>query len=367
MQVAIDSSALASATAIAARAISTRPSLQVLSGIHLNAESDHLRLTATDLELALSATAPATVTQNGSAVIPGRIFAEIVRSLSAPSVDLTLSDSTLSLTAGSARFSLRTLPPDDFPLLDAPPQPSSLSLPATLFTEDIPRVARSASRDETRPHLTGILLAATGDHLRLVATDSYRLALCELAIPTNTLDVNIPARSLQEVSRIAANSEAQSLSLTVDANRALFSIDSVLLQSRLVEGRFPSYEQLVPAEWDHEVQVDRLELLDTVKRVSLVAQQHTPLKLTLSSGQLTLSAESHDIGEAMESLPVSYDGDGLTIGFNPLFLRDGLETALEDSVVLRFLSPLRPALIESTTSDKSKRFLYLVMPIRLDS
>jgi DNA polymerase-3 subunit beta len=367
LQVAIDRSALASATAIAARAISTRTSLQVLTGIHLDAQSDHLRLTATDLELALSATAPATVAHAGSTVVPGRIFSEIVRSLSAPSVELALSDDTLSLTAGSARFSLRTLPSDDFPLLDTTPHSSPLSLPATLLTEDIPRVARAASRDETRPHLTGILLTATGDHLRLVATDSYRLALCELAAPTTTLDVNIPARSLQEVSRIAANSEAQSVSLAVDGNRALFSIDSVLLQSRLVEGRFPSYEQLVPAEWDHEVHVDRIELLDIVKRVSLVAQQHTPLKLTLSSGQLTLSAQAPDVGEATESLPVSYNGTGLTIGFNPVFLRDGLETALEDSVVLRFLSPLRPALIESTSSDNSKRFLYLVMPIRLDS
>ena len=200
----------------------------------------------------------------------------------------------------------------------------------------------------------------------MVATDSYRLSVKETALEeslSESFEVNVPARALQELARIAGQAGGERLSIGVRQNQVLFEIAGVVLSSRLIDGQFPNYRQLLPESFEHELRVAGPELTDVVRRISLLAQKNAPLRLAFAPGELTVSAQTPDVGEARESLPVPFQGEPLEIGFNPEFLRAGLEAIEEGDVVLKLISPLRPGLIEA--GDESG-FLYLIMPIRLN-
>ncbi len=351
---------------VAVRGVSTRSAIQTLAGVLVRAEGDAVELQATDMELGVRVRVDATPERDGTAVVPGRLLLDVVRSL--PRDELTFehrpSEQDIELVSGSARFHLRTLPPEDFPKLPEADGQATVELPARAFVETVTRVARAASRDETRPHLTGVLVSAAERELRMVATDSYRLSVKETALEqplAGTLEVNVPARTLQELSRIAAAGEGD-ISIAALENQVIFSVGGVLLSSRLVEGRFPNYKQLLPETYEHELRISGAELLEVVRRISLLAQKNAPLRLRFADGTLEVSAQTPDIGEASESLPVAFQGEPLEIGFNPEFLRDGLESVESDELVLKLISPLRPGLIESGDDG----FIYLVMPIRLN-
>jgi DNA polymerase-3 subunit beta len=353
---------------IVARGVSTRSAIQTLSGVLIQVDAGAAELQATDTELGIRANVDATIERDGSVVVPGRLLLDVARSLPADSLSLEYraSEQDVEVKSGSATFHLRTLPLDDFPKLPAPSSDVTVSVPAAAFIETVDRVARSASRDETRPHLTGVLVTATGNTLRMVATDSYRLSVKETTLEQQLggdLEVNVPARTLQELSRIAASVEADEITVTALENQVVFSVGDIVLSSRLVEGRFPNYQQLLPEAYEHELRVDRGELLEVVRRVSLLAQKNAPLRLAFADGQLEVSAQTPDIGEASESLPVPFKGEELAIGFNPEFFRDGLDSAETDEIVLKLISPLRPGLIQSGADGG---FIYLVMPIRLN-
>jgi DNA polymerase-3 subunit beta len=273
----------------------------------------------------------------------------------------------VEVISGTARFHLRTLPPEDFPKLPEASPEGAMSVPAAAFVDTIGRVARAASRDETRPHLTGVLVTARGQELRMVATDSYRLSVKETRLEQaldGELEANVPARTLQELGRIASASAAETIGVTALDNQVVFTVNDVTLSSRLVEGRFPNYQQLLPESYEYEMRVSRDELLEVVRRVGLLAQKNAPLRLRFSEGTLDVSAQTPDVGEASESLPVPFNGEPLEIGFNPEFFREGLESAESDELVLKLISPLRPGLIQS--GDDGAGFIYLVMPIRLN-
>jgi DNA polymerase-3 subunit beta len=215
--------------------------------------------------------------------------------------------------------------------------------------------------------LTGILVSATGRELRMVATDSYRLSVksAQLEQPVEgTLDANVPARALQELARLVQQAGSDHLSVGVGANQVVFEVDGATLSSRLIEGKFPDYAQLLPEAFEHELRMGGEELGEVVRRVSLLAQKNAPLRLAFAEGEVTVSAQTPDVGEASETLPAPFKGDPLEIGFNPDFVRDGLESAGAGDVVLKLISPLRPGLIESAQDGGS--FLYLIMPIRLN-
>jgi DNA polymerase-3 subunit beta len=199
----------------------------------------------------------------------------------------------------------------------------------------------------------------------MVATDSYRLSVKETQLEAplaSPFEVNVPARALQELARIAAQAGEQQLSVSVLQNQVVFSIDGVILSSRLIEGQFPNYRQLLPESFEHELRLAGAELTEVVRRISLLAQKNAPLRLAFAPGELTVSAQTPDVGEASESLPVAFQGEPLEIGFNPDFLRDGLE-AVDGDVMLKLISPLRPGLIQSADGSG---FQYLIMPIRLN-
>jgi DNA polymerase III subunit beta len=353
---------LAEKVSIVARALSTRASVLVLGGIHLRTVEGGLELSATDMELSLRATVEADVGGEGQVVVPGRLLLDIARAL--PDAEATLEyvaeESVLLITSGSASYRVHTYSAEDFPHLpdtDAPLQPADRE--ALLST--IARVSRSASRDESRPVLTGIFVSFENGKLVMAATDSYRLAVkeTEASGPFPDLEAIIPARALQELLRIAGSAEM--VELAVQENHVLFGADGVWLTTRRIDGQFPNYRQLLPEQFEHELELPREDLLDVVRRVGLLAQRNSPLRLRFADGELTVSARTQDVGEAQESLPAPYSSDAMEIGFNAEFLRDGLESIDSDTVRVKLISPLRPAVLQGESSD----YTYLIMPIRL--
>ena len=319
------------------------------------------------MELGIRVSAPAQVEREGDAVVPGRLLLDVVRSL--PKDELSLeyrsSQQDVEVVSGTAKFHLRTLPLEDFPKLPEP-NGSTMRVPSRAFVETINRVARSASRDETRPHLTGVLVSASGKELRMVATDSYRLSVKETSLDQpldGELEANVPARTLQELGRVAGTEDDGEIEIAALENQVVFRVGDTVLSSRLVEGRFPNYRQLLPETFEHELRLSTAELLEVVRRISLLAQKNAPLRMAFSEGTLEVSAQTPDVGEASESLPVPFKGEPLEIGFNPEFLRDGLESAESEELVLKLISPLRPGLVQSGDDGG---FTYLVMPIRLN-
>jgi DNA polymerase III subunit beta len=368
MKFAIPCDQFVASLGVAARGVSTRSAIQTLSGVLVRAEGGKVELRATDMELGIRVSVPAQVERDGEAVVPGRLLLDVVRAL--PKEELSLeyrsSQQDVEVVSGTAKFHLRTLPLEDFPKLPEPAG-STMRVPSQAFVETINRVARSASRDETRPHLTGVLVSASGKELRMVATDSYRLSVKETSLDEpldGELEANVPARTLQELGRVAgADNPEGAIEIAALENQVVFTVGETVLSSRLVEGRFPNYRQLLPESFEHELRLSTAELLEVVRRISLLAQKNAPLRMAFSDGALEVSAQTPDVGEASESLPVPFKGESLEIGFNPEFLRDGLESAESDELVFKLISPLRPGLIQSGDDGG---FTYLVMPIRLN-
>jgi DNA polymerase-3 subunit beta len=353
---------LADALGVVSRGVSTRGAVQVLSGILLQADEGKLVLAATDMEISLRATIVGEVSGDGAVVVPGRLLTDLVRLLPEEEVSLVHEEGegVLSVSSGSHSSRLNVYSAEDFPRLPPVDVPlHAIAAPALLAT--IEKVARAASRDESRPVLTGVLVKFEGAKLVMAATDSYRLAVKETALEEAGPDLEaiIPARALQELSRLAAGGEE--VQLGGHENHVIFGAGDVWLTSRRIDGQFPNYSQLLPETFEAEVTTAREPLLSVIRRAGVLAQRNAPLRLRFAEGELGVSAQTQDVGEAHESLPIEYTGDPLEIGFNPDFLRDGLEAVAGDTVQLKLINPLRPGLIVSP--DES--FSYLIMPIRL--
>jgi DNA polymerase-3 subunit beta len=315
------------------------------------------------MELSLRTSFETQVASEGTVVVPGRLLLDIARSL--PDGEVTVEhrpdEAVVVVTSGSATYRLHTYAAEDFPRLpDAEAAPLH-TVDRDALIETVARVGRSASRDESRPVLTGILVRFEPGKVVMAATDSYRLAVKETPADGTLPDLEaiIPARALQELSRLAAGSSE--VELGVHENHVVFGSGGAWLTTRRIDGQFPNYRQLLPEQFEHVVEFPREELLEVVRRVSLMAQRNSPLRLRFADGELTVSAQTQDVGEARESLPASFVADPLEIGFNAEFLRDGLDSVDSPTVKVKLISPLRPAVLEGETAD----YTYLIMPIRL--
>jgi DNA polymerase-3 subunit beta len=363
MKVVCSRDELAQKLGVVARAVSTRVSVQILSGVLLRAENGRLHLAATDMELSLRSSLEAQVEGEGAVVVPGRLLVDLVRLLPAEEVTIEhrAEEGVVHLTCGPSISSLHTYSAEDFPRLPDLDAVGTFTVARESLLDTISRVARSASRDESRPVLTGILVRFEGGRLVMVATDSYRMSVKETALEGDSpeLEAIIPARALSELARIAQNGDT--LELGVHENQVVFAADDVWLTTRRIDGQFPNYRQLLPDSFEHEVTLPRSELLDAVRRVAVMAQRNSPLRMRFAEGELTLLAQTQDVGEARESLPVGFTGEPLEIGFNADFLREGIESVTADEIQLRLISPLRPGLIRAEGDD----FWYLIMPIRI--
>jgi DNA polymerase III subunit beta len=368
VKISLEREALLTQLQTVTRVASTRSAIQALSGVQIVASGSTSELRATDMDVSLRVPLQAEVIREGVVVLPARLLLEVTRALPAPQVSLELrsAEQDVELISGNATFHIRTLRAEDFPPFPEPDAENGVNVPVGAFVATVTKVAGSASRDETRPVLTGILISASDQELRMVATDSYRLSVKETRLDNSLasgFEVNVPARALQELARVSAAAGDTELGVSVLQNQVVFSLDGVILSSRLIDGQFPNYRQLLPEGFEHELRIAAPELTDVVRRISLLAQKNAPLRLAFGPGELTVSAQTPDVGEASESLPVPFEGEPLEIGFNPDFLRDGLEAVEEGDLVLKLISPLRPGLIESADGSG---FQYLIMPIRLN-
>jgi DNA polymerase III subunit beta len=363
MKVVCQRDDLAQRLGVVARAVSTRANVQILSGVLLRAEAGRLHLAATDMELSLRSSLEAQVGGEGATVAPGRLLVDLVRLL--PENEVTIEhraeENVLHVTCGPSSATLNTYAAEDFPRLPDLDAVGTFTVDRDSFLDTVSRVARSASRDESRPVLTGILVRFEGGKLVMAATDSYRLSVKETEFEGDApeLEAIIPARALGELSRIAQG--GATIEVGVHENQVVFATGDAWLTTRRIDGQFPNYKQLLPEGFEHEVTLPRGEILDVVRRVGVMVQRTSPIQLRFAEGELTVFARTQDVGEAKESLPVQFSGDALEIGFNADFLREGIESIAADEIQLRLISPLRPAVIQGGQDDPT----YLIMPIRL--
>jgi DNA polymerase III subunit beta len=348
---------------VVARAVSTRASVQILSGVLLRAEAGRLHLAATDMELSLRSSLEAQVEGDGAIVVPGRLLVDLVRLL--PESEVTIEhradENVVRITSGSSASTLHTYAAEDFPRLPDLDAVGTFTVERESLLDTVSRVARSASRDESRPVLTGILVRFEAGKLVMAATDSYRLSVKEtdLSGEVPELEAIIPARALAELARIAQAGDT--IELGVHENQVVFAAEDVWLTTRRIDGQFPNYKQLLPETFEHELTLPRNELLDVVRRVGVMVQRTSPIQLRFAEGELTVFARTQDVGEAKESIPVQFSGDPMEIGFNAEFLREGIESLGADDLRMKLISPLRPAVIQGDDDDPT----YLIMPIRL--
>ncbi len=362
IKVTVDRDELAAGLQLVSRAASSRGTVQVLGGVGIRATDGLLELEATDMELSLRTTVPATVEGEGALVVPAKLLGDIVRLLPSGAVTLAYrpEDGVATIEAGAYSSRLNVFAVEDFPRLPSVDVPLQ-EIDAAALLDTVQRVSRAASRDESRPVLTGILAQFEGSKLTMAATDSYRMSVKETELESGgpELEAIIPARALDELGRVAAG--AEKVQLGVNENHVIFGAGDAWLTTRRIDGQFPNVAQLRPESFEVTLELDRGELLDAVRRAAVMAQRNAPLRLRFSEGELTISAQSQDVGETRESLAVRYSGEPLEIGFNAEFLREGLESVTASEVKLELINPLRPGLL----SADGDSFWYLIMPIRL--
>ncbi len=365
---------LVDALGSATRAVTTRGgALPVLSGVKAALSGDRLVLTGSDLDLTIQVTVTVAGATDGVAVLPARLVADIVRALEPGAVHLEASDTEAQITAGRSHFSVRLLPADDFPRV-ADLAAVEVTLDAASLVDALRQVVPAASHDDARPILTGVLMAAEGDGLRLVATDSYRLAVRDLpgaSVLREGQSVLVPSRALGELARLLSGAER--VSLRLGERDATFEVGTsggdrggsaggTRLTTRLIEGQFPNYRQLIPERHPNRLTVGREPLLDALRRVKLLARETIPVRLALREGGVQLTAVTQDVGQAEEELDAKYEGSELSISFNPDYLADGIEAVAGDEVTLETLDAVKPAVVRSV---ERSDYLYLLMPIRV--
>jgi DNA polymerase III subunit beta len=357
---------LADAVATAQRAVASRTgAMPVLSGLRVTLSPGALELVGTDLELTIRVRVPADTDGEGSAVVPARLFSEIVRQLDGDTVSVELADDDAKIEAARFATTLRTLSATEFPRLPEPGE-GGVRVEAAAFAEALRQVVPGASRDDARPILTGVLLTASPGGLRLVATDSYRLALRDLqgvSMLEEGQKVLVAAKGLGEVQRVLAN-ETGEIEVVLGEREVVFRVGTTEVTTRLIEGEFPNYQQLIPSGYPNRLTVSRDALQSAVNRVRLVGQSKdtAPIRLGMTAEGLELSAIAQDVGEAHESVEAKYEGTDLTVAFNSQFLLDGIDAAASDEVVIESIDPLKPAVMKATDSGD---FLYLLMPVRI--
>ena len=343
------------------RAVSTRPGIPALAGVLMRVSEGQLVLAATDLEVSARLGLPVQVGEEGVALVPGRLLADMVKSFDPATVEFEEHGGQARIVCNNYEGTLRCLPAEDFPALHEPAG-FSVTVKTAELAEGIAQVTRAASRDEARPILTGVLLEVSREGLTMVATDSYRLAVRELAATAQgEAKALVPERALSEVGRAAGADDRGEAELHIEQSQVGFRIGGLTLTSRLIEGEFPNYRQLLPERYENRLSASRGQLVDAVRRVGLLARESSPVKLEFNALGVRLSSSSPDLGGAIESVEAEYEGEDITAAFNPAYLLDGLQGAIGERVHLEVRDGLKPAVIRG----EGEAFVYLAMPVRL--
>lgn len=377
MKLRVERDVLAEAVTWAARALPTRPPVPVLAGLLLDASQDGvLRLSSFDYEVSARVEVPAEVLDGGTVLVSGKLLADICRSLPGKPVDVATDGSRVSLTCGASKFTLLTMPVDEYPTLPAMPDGSG-TVPGDVFSQAVSQVTVAASRDETLPILTAVRMEIEGENLTLLSTDRYRLAMRTLTWRPSSPDIStvalVRARTLSEVSKALGSGSDVTLALSTPGGGSEligFEAGGRRTTSLLVDGEYPKVRSLFPAESPTYAVVEAQSLVEAVRRVALVAERHTPVRLTFTDGAITLEAGQGEDAQASEAVEATLVGDELSIAFNPQFLLDGLGALTTPFARLSFTVPTKPAVISGqpeADGDDDESYRYLLMPVRLNS
>jgi DNA polymerase-3 subunit beta len=360
---------LVEALSTCGRAVGGRgASSAVLSGLLLHCEGNRLTATGTDLDLTIEVTQEVIGLDDGSCVVPARLVADIVRSLEPGAVTVEGAEEKVEISAARSRFGLRAYPVVEFPAV-AQAGEATARFPGAAFAEGLRQVVRAASTDDARPLLTGVLLTTENGSVRLVATDSYRLALRDLAGtpgPTET-EILVPARALAELQRLPATATEgdgpPTVGVAAGPNEITFFQGSVRITTRLLDGSYPDYRQLIPPNYPNRLHLGKESLLAALRRVRLLVRDNTtPVRLAMRPGGVDLSVVSQEVGDASETVDGDFTGEELTIAFNPSYLIDGVEAVLGDEVILETADPSKPATVRGADDED---YRYLLMPVRV--
>ena len=323
---------------------------------------DTLTVTGTDLELTIRLSVDVGGERDGAVVVPARLVGDIVKALPAGAVQVELGDDEMSISAGRSQFSVRPLSLDDYPS-QAEPSAEAVTLPAVAMADALRQVVRAASTDDARAVLTGVLLASDDDGLRMVATDSYRLAVRDLpdsGVLASGQKVLIPGRALNELQRLLG--DVEQLQVRLGDREATFEAGGTRLSTRLIEGEFPNYRNLLPSSYPNLLTVGKAAMIEAIRRVKILAQDSTPVRLALGGDTVRLTAITQDVGNAVEEIDASYDGTEMTVAFNPDYLVAGIDAIDADEVTLATMDPMKPAVLRGVGRDD---YLYLLMPVRV--
>ena len=356
---------LVEALSAATRAVSTR-AVGATTGLHLLVKGNELTVTGTDLDLTVRAVIEVIGIDDGESVVPARLVSDAVRHLEPGAVTIDSADEKVEISAARSRFSLRTFPAADFPTLPASGSRST-SVPAGEFVDALRQVVRASSSDDARPLLTGVLFTNEEGTLRLVATDSYRLALCDLpgrAAIAGDRDLIVPSRALNELQRICgALAPDAEVGVALSDTEVTFLAGDTTISSRLIEGAYPDHRQLIPASYPNRLHLGKETVLAALRRARLLVRDNTTsVRMTMHSGGVDLKVVSHDVGDVEESVDGDFVGEELTIAFNPTYLIDGVDAVPGDEVVVETSDSARPAMVHGADHGT---FRYLLMPVRV--
>ena len=363
MKTTISKTELSAAVNLVIKATASRPSVPSLSGILLSAKEGELTLFASDLETSIKTRANGIIEEEGTVAVAGKILSNIVNALPEAAVTLKTEGELLHITAGQSAFEIRTINASEFSSFPTIISEQEITLPADKLAAMVKKVSKSVSRDETRVVLTGILLTINGPSIKMVATDSFRLAISEQITEKaydEPFEALIPGKALEEVARMAAGSETITIAIT--QSQALFTFGDTAFITRKLEGKFPNYQQLLPDSYTTKATTTHAEFLDSVRRVSLLALNNAAISVAISAADqtLTLSAKTQELGAAEESLLVKTEGDDNSISINYSYFIDGLTSINSETVSLEIQDPLRPGILRAP----EENFIYLVMPVR---
>lgn len=368
MKFSINKTELQNALAIVMKGVTTRSTLPVLSGILVMTEQDSLSLRSSDLQLSIQIKVPALIEEEGSTVVPGKLFTDIVKSLPDAAINFTADDGQAQLTCDTSAFSVRTLNAEDFPGFPSVSPTQTIKLPFGVFSDMVRRVSDVVSRDESRAILTGVLVETEGSKLRMVATDSYRLALAETEIDSDAYDGDqdfqavIAGVFLKDIANLSVPEDT--ITIGIAENQIIVDANNIVFINRRIEGQYPNYKQLLPDNYSTRAKFPVDMLNSAIKRASILSSSTAPVKFTLEPdvNLVQITVNSSEVGSVQESIDCPVEGEQAEIAFNTNYVQNCLTTIKDPEIYFDIQGSLKPGIFKSTGEEV---YLYLIMPVRL--
>jgi DNA polymerase-3 subunit beta len=367
MRLTVEKTQLLQSLTMVSKGMSSRSTIPILSGIHLETQGGSLVFRTTDLEVSIQHSVPVLVEREGATVVPGKLFSDIIKSFPEAAITLDQNGDNLIASCMDSTFELHTLNPADFPLFPQFDSKVAGTIPSTIFSSMVKKVVKAVSRDESRVILTGVLIKMENENLQLVATDSYRLAISKMRLDTSiegSIELIVPGDVIDEIRRLVTNHK--DVTISDSENQIIFSFGDTIFITRKIEGSYPHYEAIIPTEKNTTAIIETSLILDAVKRVAITAQSHTPIRFAFDpDAQLvTISSKTQDVASAQERVVAQIEGELLEIGFNHQYIIDGLSSIDTDEVYFEAQSMLKPGILKTIGEEY---FFYLTMPVRIEN